>query len=183
MSLLDHRDAQALLADAVLTPDGVRGCQDRLTSFLERYLPRFYRAEQRTHATLVIRGLLSGLQRKTRGPIAIEAGVHRKPIQSIVGAGKWDDEAVMAAPRRPRGDGRQACDSDPRPQRLPRVGDRVVRGRAAVVRPARRAGQLPARRLPDLRRPQWVRAPGPTALPAQGVGGRRRETGRSAMSP
>ena len=46
MSLLDHPDAQALLADAAVTPDQVRGCQDRLTAFLERYLPRFYRAEQ-----------------------------------------------------------------------------------------------------------------------------------------
>src|SRR5512144_2195177 len=100
MSLLDHPDAQALLADAVLTPDEVRGCQDRLTSFLKRYLPCFYRVEQRTHATLVIRGLLSGLQRKTCEPIAIEAGVHRKPIQSFVGAGKWEDEAVMAELRR-----------------------------------------------------------------------------------
>src|SRR4051794_29018474 len=100
MSLLDHPDAQALLADAAVTPDQVRGCQDRLTAFLERYLPRFYRAEQRVNATLVIRGLLSGLQRKTCEPIAIEAGVHRKPIQFFVGAGKWDDEAVMAELRR-----------------------------------------------------------------------------------
>jgi SRSO17 transposase len=100
MSLLDHPDAQVLLADAVLTPEQVRGCQDRLTAFLQRYLPRFYRAEQRTHATLVIRGLLSGLQRKTCEPIAIEAGVHRKPIQNFVGAGHWDDEAVMAELRR-----------------------------------------------------------------------------------
>src|ERR1700756_5400991 len=52
MSLLEHPDAQALLADAVVTPDEVRGCQDRITAFLQRYLPRFYRAEQRTHATL-----------------------------------------------------------------------------------------------------------------------------------
>jgi SRSO17 transposase len=96
MSLLEHREAQILLADAVVTPDQVRGCQDRLTDFLLRYLPRFYRAEQRTHATLVIRGLLSGLQRKTCEPIAVEAGVHRKPVQTFVGAGKWDDEAVMA---------------------------------------------------------------------------------------
>jgi SRSO17 transposase len=96
MSLLEHPDAQALLADAVLTPDAVRGCQDRITTFLQRYLPRFYRAEQRTHATLVIRGLLSGLQRKTCEPIAVEAGVHRKPVQNFVGAGGWDDEAVMA---------------------------------------------------------------------------------------
>src|SRR3954470_14242888 len=100
MSLLEHPDAQALLADAVVTPEQVRGCQDRLTSFLERYLPCFYRAEQRATATLVIRGLLSGLQRKTCEPIAIEAGVHRKPVQFFVGAGKWDDEDVMAELRR-----------------------------------------------------------------------------------
>src|SRR5206468_8751657 len=93
-SLLDHPDAQALLADAVVTPDEVRGCQDRIATFLQRYLPRFYRAEQRVLATLVIRGLLSGLQRKTCEPIAVEAGVHRKPVQNFVGAGRWDAETV-----------------------------------------------------------------------------------------
>lgn len=100
MSLLDHPEAQALLADSAVTADQVRGCRDRLTAFLTRYLPRFYRVEQRANATLVIRGLLSGLQRKTCEPIAVEAGVHRKPIQFFVGSGKWDDEAVMAELRR-----------------------------------------------------------------------------------
>jgi SRSO17 transposase len=100
MSLLEHPDAQVILADAVLTPEAVRGCEDRLARFLERYLPRFRRAEQRHNAALVIRGLLGGLQRKTCEPIAVEAGVHRKPIQFLVGAGKWDDEAVMAEIRR-----------------------------------------------------------------------------------
>ena len=89
-----------LKPDAVLTPEAVRGCGDRLTRFLGRYLPRFRRPEQRHNATLVLRGLLSGLQRKTCEPIAVEAGVHRKPIQFLVGAGKWDDEAVMAEIRR-----------------------------------------------------------------------------------
>ena len=96
MSLLDHPEAQALLDDAAVTPETVRGCADRLTAFLQRYLPKFYRVEQRDNATLVIRGLLSGLERKTCEPIAIEAGLPRKPIQFFVGAGKWDDEAVMA---------------------------------------------------------------------------------------
>ena len=100
MSLLDHPVAQTLLADAVVTPEQVRGCQDRITAFLQRYLPRFYRAEQRANATLVIRGLVSGLERKTCEPIAVEAGVHRKPVQFFVGSGKWDDEAVMAELRR-----------------------------------------------------------------------------------
>ena len=95
MSLLEHPQAQSLLADAVVTPEQVRGCQHRLTEVLQRDWPRFDRAEQRTHATLVILGLLGGLQRKTSEPIAVEAGVHRKPIQNFVGAGGWDDEEIM----------------------------------------------------------------------------------------
>lgn len=95
MSILDHPDAQALLNDATLSPQSVEACADALTEFLRRYLPRFYRAEHRENATIVIRGRLSGLERKTCEPIAIEAGLHRKPIQSFVGSGKWDDEAVM----------------------------------------------------------------------------------------
>src|SRR5512147_1140130 len=96
MALLEHPEAQALLSDAAVTPDAVRGCIDRLTVYLQRYLPKFYRVEQRRNATLVIRGLLSGLERKTCEPIAIQAGLPRKPVQTFVGAGKWDDEAVMA---------------------------------------------------------------------------------------
>src|SRR3954469_16685746 len=99
MPLLDQPAAQAILADAVLTPEAVRGCDDRLARFLQRYLPRFRRLEQSRNATLVLRGLLSGLQRKPCEPTAVEAGVHRKPIQFLVGAGRWDDEAVMDAGR------------------------------------------------------------------------------------
>jgi len=67
MSLLDHPDAQVLLADAVVTPDEVRGCQDRITDSLQRYRPRFYRDEllpgqlalvQQTH--LRYNGMLAG---------------------------------------------------------------------------------------------------------------------------
>ncbi|HZR50782.1 MAG TPA: IS701 family transposase [Streptosporangiaceae bacterium] len=100
MSLLDKPQAQALLADAVLTPAAVRSCQEHLTEFLQRYLPLFYRREQRDLATLVIQGRLSGLQRKTSEPIAHQAGHTRKPVQHFVGAGAWDDEAVMAELRR-----------------------------------------------------------------------------------
>ncbi len=96
MSLLEHPDAQALLDDATVSAGTVRNCTGRLTGFLRRYLPKFYRVEQRENATTVIRGLLSGLERKTCEPIAIEAGLARKPIQFFVGSGKWDDEAVMA---------------------------------------------------------------------------------------
>src|SRR5438874_10749859 len=100
MSLLERSPAQELLADAVVSPAAVRGCQEHLTQFLRRYLPLFYRKEQRDLATLVIRGRLSGLQRKTSEPIAHQAGRQRKPVQHFVGAGAWDDEAVMAELRR-----------------------------------------------------------------------------------
>src|SRR5262245_57340298 len=100
MSLLDHPTAQALLADAKASPAAVAGCRHRLDDFLRRYLPRFYRVEQHELARVVIEGKLSNLQRKTAEPIAYQAGRPRKPVQHFVGAGCWDDEAVMAELRR-----------------------------------------------------------------------------------
>jgi SRSO17 transposase len=96
MALLDHPDAQALLDDATLTPETVRGCRERLRGFLRRYLPRFYRKEQREHAALIVRGLISGLQRKTAEPIATSAGVAHKNIQFFIGSGRWDDDAILS---------------------------------------------------------------------------------------
>jgi len=95
MSLLEHKEAKVLLEDAEVSAGTVRGCRQRLTRFLKRYLPFFYRQEQREHAQLVIQGRLSHLERKTSEPIARQAGVQRKPVQVFVGSGKWDDEAVM----------------------------------------------------------------------------------------
>jgi SRSO17 transposase len=95
-SILEERAARVLLADAEIQPQDVRGCRGRLTRFLRGYLPLFYRREQRDNAVIVVEGLLSGLERKTAEPIALDHGVQRKPIQFFVGAGKWDDEAVMA---------------------------------------------------------------------------------------
>jgi SRSO17 transposase len=100
MSLLEHPQAQSLLAEAQVAVGQVQGCRRRLGSFLERYMPLFYRKEQGHNAQIVVEGLLSGLERKTAEPIAREHGVPRKPIQFFVGSGKWEDEAVMAELRR-----------------------------------------------------------------------------------
>jgi SRSO17 transposase len=100
MDILDHPDAQALLADAELSADAVRSCADRLTAFAQRYLPLFHRQEQRGHALTVLRGKLTGLQRKTTEPIAAQARQKRRPLQLFVGAGGWDDGAVLAELRR-----------------------------------------------------------------------------------
>jgi SRSO17 transposase len=100
MSLLEHPTAQALLADAEVCAADVTGCRRRLERFLQRYLPHFYRVEQHELARVVLQGKLSNLQRKTSEPIAAQAGRHRKPVQHFVGAGGWDDEAVLAELRR-----------------------------------------------------------------------------------
>jgi SRSO17 transposase len=96
MSLLDHPEARALLADAEVSPDDVQGCHDHLQGFLQRYLPLFARQQQREHAGTFVGGLLSGLERKSIEPIAAQAGLPRKNLQSFVGAGAWDDQAVTA---------------------------------------------------------------------------------------
>jgi len=96
MSLLDHPRAQALLADAEVSAVQVTTCRRDLTSFLNRYLPRFYRVEQHELARVVLEGKLSKLERKTSEPIAYQAGRERKPVQHFVGGGCWDDESVMA---------------------------------------------------------------------------------------
>jgi SRSO17 transposase len=68
---------------------------------LQRHLPRLYRVEQHELARVVMERKLSNLQRKTAEPIAHEAGRPRKPVQHFVGAGGWDDEAVLAELRCP----------------------------------------------------------------------------------
>jgi SRSO17 transposase len=99
-TILDHPDAQALLDQATISPHTVAACARHLTAFLQRYLPLFYRHEQRDHADTILRGKLTGLQRKTTEPIATAAGQQRRPLQHFVGAGRWDDHAVRAELRR-----------------------------------------------------------------------------------
>jgi SRSO17 transposase len=110
-SLLERPQAKALLADAEVSAAAIRGCQQRLERFLHRYLPLFYRDEQRALAQVVIQGKLSKLERKTAEPIAYLADRPRKPVQHFVGAGRWDDEAVLAELRRHVAEGRADPDA------------------------------------------------------------------------
>src|SRR6266852_8346455 len=95
MDLLQHPDARVLLEDAHLAPAAVQSCPAHLEAFVARYLPRFYRDEQRQHARTILRGKLTGLERKTTEPIATQFGQKRRPLQLFVGAGGWDDQAVL----------------------------------------------------------------------------------------
>lgn len=94
-TILEHPQAQELLAQTEVEPDTIRRCRQHLTRFIQRYLPCFYRDEQRQHAQIILQGKLTGLQRKTTEPIAIEADRKRRPLQHFVGAGRWDDDAVL----------------------------------------------------------------------------------------
>jgi SRSO17 transposase len=100
MSLLETPAARALLDEAVVPVQAVQGGLCRLAGFLDRYRPCFYRTEQRAWAAVVLEGRLSNLERKTNEPIARQAGFPRKPVQKFVGAGKWDDDAVLGELRR-----------------------------------------------------------------------------------
>jgi SRSO17 transposase len=93
-TILEHPEAQALLEQTDVAPAVVNSCSRRLTAFLQRYLPCFYRQEQRQHAATILRGKLTGLQRKTTEPIANQAKQKRRPLQLFVGAGLWSDAAV-----------------------------------------------------------------------------------------
>ncbi len=95
MILLEHPDAQALLEDAVLTPQQLQGLAAQIEPFLARYAPRFQRAEQRDNARLILLGKLSALSRKTCEPIAHCFGVRRENLQDFVGSSPWGDRHIL----------------------------------------------------------------------------------------
>ena len=87
-SLLERPQAKALLADAEVSAAAVRGCRQRLHRFLHRYLPRFYREEQRQLAEVVLQGKLSKLERKTaRSPTSPTGPASRCSTASVPAAG------------------------------------------------------------------------------------------------
>jgi SRSO17 transposase len=99
-TILEHPDAQALLDQTVVEPATVNSCSRHLCAFIQRYLPFFYRDEHRQHADTILRGKLTGLERKTTEPIARQALQKRRPLQHFVGAGLWSDDAVLDELRR-----------------------------------------------------------------------------------
>jgi SRSO17 transposase len=95
MTLLDHPEARALLADAVLSSDQLAELADRFEPFLQRYLPLFQRAEQREHVRHLLLGKLSNLSRKTCEPIAHLFQIRRESLQDFVGVSPWRDDRLL----------------------------------------------------------------------------------------
>jgi SRSO17 transposase len=99
MTILEHPEAQALLDDAVVSPDQLEEFGQRLLPFVGRYAPLFQRTEQRAHALTILQGKLSSLSRKTSEPIAHAVGQRREPLQDFVGSSPWQDRPLRDALR------------------------------------------------------------------------------------
>ena len=99
-TILEHPEAQTLLDQTDVAPQTVNSCSRHLTPFIQRYLPCFYRKEQRQHADTILHGKLTGLERKTTEPIANQANQKHRPLQLFVGAGMWSDDQVLVELRR-----------------------------------------------------------------------------------
>lgn len=84
-----------LLEDCVLPAEALVASLERLREFAGRYRPLFTRREQADLSEVYLQGLLSPLDRKSIEPIANEARRPRRGLQHFVGAGKWDDDAIM----------------------------------------------------------------------------------------
>jgi SRSO17 transposase len=66
----------------------------RLQAFMKPFLETFRRIEQTTHATHVVSGLCSDLERKNAESIAYLFGRDRKTIQHFIGESQWDDKPL-----------------------------------------------------------------------------------------
>jgi SRSO17 transposase len=65
--------------DCLVAAREIGECTRRLSMFAERYKPMMVRSEQRHHLE----------------PIATAHGLYRRPLQRFVGAGRWDDRALL----------------------------------------------------------------------------------------
>jgi SRSO17 transposase len=100
MSLLEHPQAQALLEDAEVSAENVRGCQERLSRFMQRYLPLFTARSNAGLPRLSFRASSATCSVRLRNRSPTRPTAKRKPVQHFVGAGKWDDDAVTCELRR-----------------------------------------------------------------------------------
>jgi SRSO17 transposase len=83
-----------------MEPRQLRSALVRLTEFARRYERLFGRPESGRHARVYLRGLLSGADRKSVEPVALEEGVPVRTLQHFVGQARWRDERVVAEHQR-----------------------------------------------------------------------------------
>ena len=86
---------ERLMDDAVLNPEVFRGMLGRLERFVDPFVERLKRCEQRQHAWEYVAGLLSDVERKNAESIAYHHDQDRQPLQKFVGQLPWDDGPLL----------------------------------------------------------------------------------------
>jgi SRSO17 transposase len=81
---------ERLMDDAVLNPEVIRGMLGHLERFVDPFVARLKRCEQRQHAWEYVAGLLSDVERKNAESIAYHHDQDRQPLQKFVGQLPWD---------------------------------------------------------------------------------------------
>jgi len=84
-----------MLAECEVSPQVFQGMVGRLVRFLEPFVERMVRPEQRQHAMTVVRGLLSDLSRKNVESIAYRDDQDRGQLQHFVGVAEWDHRPLQ----------------------------------------------------------------------------------------
>jgi SRSO17 transposase len=84
-----ERRRRRLLRDARIKPPVYQGMFERLPGFLEPYLERLGRREQKEHLQEYVQGLLSDAERKNVETIAYLHDQERKKLQRFIGESEW----------------------------------------------------------------------------------------------
>ena len=95
MSLRFERRRKQLLEDAQIRPQVYGGMLERLPDFLEPYLERLGRREQKEHLQEYVQGLLSDAKRKNVETIAYLHDHERTQLQRFIGESQWDYKPML----------------------------------------------------------------------------------------
>src|SRR2546422_10502679 len=86
---------EELRSDAEVHPRVVNGLLPRLEQFLEPFVERLQRSEQRQNAQRYVAGLMSDLEAKNAEAIAYLHDQDRQPLQNFIGQSPWDHRPVL----------------------------------------------------------------------------------------
>ena len=83
------------MAQAVVSPDAMRGLLDRLDSFILPFCARLPQPGMQRHAAQYLTGLLSDLDHKTAEGIAYLIDQDRQQLQRFIGQTEWDHRPLL----------------------------------------------------------------------------------------
>lgn len=91
---------QELEQECIMPAGMFADVRSRLDDFIQPFLESLFRYKQRDHATTVVSGVCSDLERKNAESIAYHFGLERKTIQHFIGESQWDDAPLNLERRR-----------------------------------------------------------------------------------